>query len=184
MPKRIQQATRIDWARRWTSKCMQTRWLCFQISVLCGRMRDEKVKGAKKEVKNSSRFLHTITTTIQVVLVTSVRTAPPIHGGGNPYQYISRCCKQFFCIPRLSMCRHLSLLLFSLQIYIQNLPELQNCFYKLEVVVTYWYMPYWMPLCSFVAASLPNCSDYRACDFSIIRLDAIKQILSVLAHLY
>ena len=37
-----------------------------------------------------------------------------------------------------------------------------------------------LPLCSFVAASLPNCSDYRACDFSIIRLDAIKQILSVL----
>lgn len=40
------------------------------------------MKGAKKEVKNS-RFLHTITTTIQVVLVTSVRTAPPIHGGGG-----------------------------------------------------------------------------------------------------
>lgn len=76
------------------------------------------MKGAKKEVKNS-RFLHTITTTIQVVLVTSVRTAPPIHGGGNPYQYISRCCKQFFCILRLSMCRHLSLLLsLNLQIYI------------------------------------------------------------------
>lgn len=81
----------------------------FKLVFCCGRitwwMREEKVKGAKKEVKNS-RFLHTITTTIQVVLVTSVRTAPPIHGGGDPYQYIIRCCKQFFCILRLSMCRH------------------------------------------------------------------------------
>lgn len=108
----------------------------FKLVFCCGRMRDEKVKGAKKEVKNS-RFLHTITTTIQVVLVTSVRTAPPIHGGGNPYQYIIRCCKQFFCILRLSMCRHLSLLLLCRFISNFFLPELQNCFYKLEVVVTY-----------------------------------------------